>query len=85
MKSKSLIIFILSVLFLASSLSSCAQDDNVSVTETSDITAAAPEEKDTLSYLPKADYEGYEFRMLVRNSERWINDMYVETDLIITV
>lgn len=83
MKKRRHILLILSVLFVFSSLSSlsaCAQDTGVNTAGTSGAVVTQPAEKDILGYLPGADYEGYEFRMLIRNAERWINDMYVETE-----
>ena len=53
-----------------------AADNNTTVEETTE-----PVVTDILGYLPDADYEGYEFRMLTRNFERWVKDMYIESEV----
>ena len=43
-----------------------------------DTAAAETETADPLADLPSMDYEGYDFRMLIRNAENWLEDMVAE-------
>ena len=80
MRNKNLLCLLLALL-MTLPLASCAGD---STSETTADTAAAEsvetEEEivDPLAHLPTTDYEGYEFRMLIRNADEWIGDMIAE-------
>ncbi len=77
-------------LFLAllmTPLVSCSETPaNVSDTPVETAAPAAEEESvpeetepvDPLAHLDVIDYEGYDFRMLIRNAEEWLADMYSE-------
>lgn len=76
---------ILLILILALSATSCGSGESIaevtivdnSVTETA---AAESTQADPFAGLPENDYEGYEFRMQTRNFERWIKDVYVDSE-----
>ncbi len=57
--------------------------DSATAETTADTAAAEtvetePEVVDPLAHLPAEDYQGYEFRMLIRNADNWIDDMIAE-------
>lgn len=62
-------------------LASCGGDGSAETdipNATSDTTTQETEPIDPLAHLPKVDYEGYNFQMLIRNSEEWIDDQIAE-------
>lgn len=61
-------------------LASCSSTETTDTTDTtvSDTTVEETEAADPLEHLPSTDYEGYEFRMLIRNHEDWIADQIAE-------
>ena len=77
--------WVLAAVLLAGAVVSCGSGSDT--TTTSDTTAAVTEGESTVETevvydpfagLPERDYEGYDFHMLIRNNERWIEDMYIE-------
>ena len=57
--------------------------DSTTAETTADTVAAENAETesevvDPLAHLPAEDYQGYEFRMLIRNADNWIDDMVAE-------
>ncbi len=52
--------------------------ESTAVDTSADTTAAETDRPDPLAHLEIQDYEGYEFRMLIRNAEAWIDDMVAE-------
>lgn len=76
--------YFLAALLIAAAAVSCADADAAQTAETTAAvtgteTAAATEEVfDPFAALPEKDYEGYEFNMLIRPTDRWVGDMYIE-------
>ncbi|MDD4772002.1 MAG: hypothetical protein PHZ09_00160 [Eubacteriales bacterium] len=67
------------LLICAMILPGCAQSPGG--TSDTALTAVTESELETTvlsDNLPEADYEGYSFRMLIRNDKGWIEDMYAE-------
>ncbi len=78
-KTKLLCLFL--ALLMTLPLSSCGSTDTTDTGDTTanaDTTPTETETTDPLSSLPSMDYEGYEFRMLIRNHEEWIADQIAE-------
>ena len=80
MRKKSLLCLFLALL-MTLPMASCG-GETASET-TADTTAGETVETeaeivDPLAHLPATDYEGYEFRMLIRNAEEWIGDQIAE-------
>lgn len=70
---KILIIFIICTMIV----SGCAQPNTETSDNTVTVATEAVSETTVLSdNLPETDYDGYSFRMLIRNDKGWIEDMY---------
>lgn len=71
---------LLSLIILAAMLTATAcADSGASTPDTTESSAAETAAETELSdNLPEADYEGYKFRMMLRNDAGWIEDMYAE-------
>ncbi len=75
---------ILAAVLLAGAVVSCGGGETTTTPETTDAVTGGEsavetgEVFDPFVNLPEKDYEGYDFHMLIRNNERWIEDMYVE-------
>ncbi len=62
-------------------LASCGggtADETTADTAAADTTPVETEPVDPLAGLPVMDYEGYEFQMMIRNAENWIEDQIAE-------
>ena len=62
-------------------LASCGggtADETTADTAAADTTPVETEPADPLAGLPVMDYEGYEFQMMIRNAENWIEDQIAE-------
>ena len=75
--------YLLAALIIAASAVSCADADAAQTADTASAetgsTAAETEDVfDPFANLPEADYDGYEFNMLIRPTDRWVGDMYIE-------
>ena len=76
---------IFAAILLAGSVISCGGGDVADTpvaTDTATGTESAVETEevfDPFAALPEKDYEGYDFHMLIRNNQRWIEDMYIES------
>ena len=81
MKTSVRLTCLLAALLMVLPLSSCGNDNTV---ESAEDTAAAETDTaetapaDPLAALPAADYEGYSFRLNIRNDDRWVNDQIAE-------
>lgn len=79
---------LLIMLVASSILTSCGSSGSGTASETTAQTGSQPEQTveteaektDYFAGLPDKDYEGYNFRMLIRNMERWIVDMYADSE-----
>ncbi len=69
-------------LLMAASMAACggtSTETTVSTdTAAADTTPVETEKPDPLAHLETKDYEGYDFRMLIRDSKDWIGDMIAE-------
>lgn len=80
------VIVVLLLLALVSTFLSCgAAEDTANAPQTSasaaeTTTVAETTTADPFAGLPALNFDGYKFRMLIRNHEKWISDMYVETE-----
>ena len=76
--------WIFAAILLTGAIVSCGGGETATTPETtvapadSESTAETEEVFDPFAALPEKDYEGFDFHMLIRNNERWIEDMYVE-------
>ena len=76
--------WILAAILLAGAMVSCGGETTTTAdtmpSDTVGETAAVTEEEpfDPFAALPEKDYEGFDFHMLIRNNQRWIEDMYIE-------
>jgi len=82
MKIKKLLSALLLMSILTASLISCGNSDTTGVTDTSgsdtEETTTAAETDYVKDVLPDNDYNGYNFRMLIRNDDAFVNEMYIE-------
>ena len=82
MVGKKLISVIMAALMVSSVLLAGCSDNSAekdSANSTSGVLTVGEESETTLSdELPEENFEGYEFRMLIRNDKGWIEDMYAE-------
>lgn len=80
MTRKTRFLCLLLALLMTLPLASCSSNETTDTTDTTanDTTVEETETADPLEHLPSTDYEGYSFRMLIRNSEDWIGDQIAE-------
>lgn len=80
MTRKTKFLCLLLALLMSLPLASCGNTETTESTDTTgaDTTVLETETTDPLAGLPVIDYEGYNFRMLIRNSEDWIGDQIAE-------
>ncbi len=62
----------------ASCGSTTTETTDTTADTTTDTAVTETEKVDPLAHLDIVDYDGYEFRMLIRNAEAWIDDMVAE-------
>ncbi len=81
MQRKTKLLCLLLALLMTLPLASCGSTettDTGDTTASTDTTPVETETTDPLANLPTMDLEGYEFRMLIRNSDDWIGDQIAE-------
>lgn len=82
MKSKTRFLCLLMALLMTMPLSSCGNtgttDNTGDTTANADTTPTETETTDPLAHLPNTDYEGYDFRMQLRNDDKWVADQVAE-------
>lgn len=72
---------LLMALVMTLPLASCGNTENTETDDhstTTDTTPAETEPVDPLAHLPSTDYEGYDFRMQLRNDDKWVADQIAE-------
>jgi ABC-type glycerol-3-phosphate transport system substrate-binding protein len=74
-----LISFLLILLFISFTITGCADKTGSNETTTNAGTDAETE-FEISDNLPESDFEGYEFRMLIRDNDEYVDDMYSETE-----
>lgn len=81
MKSKTRFLCLLLALLMTLPLSSCGSTDTTDTGDTTanaDTTPTETETTDPLAHLPTTDYEGYDFRLQLRNDDKWVADQVAE-------
>ena len=76
--------WMITALILMGTMASCGGEDTATSPQTTTEAVAGESSVETeevfdpFANLPEKDYGGYDFHMLLRSNERWIEDMYVE-------
>ena len=81
MKSTTRFLCLLMAMLMTMPLSSCGSTETADTTDTTanaDTTPVETETADPLVHLPTTDYEGYDFRMQLRNDDKWVADQVAE-------